>query len=112
MRFHRNEKDPNVSSVDDLQPSMEIFISQLRELLGVGEISSDAVHYHHQRSKGISQYERDLLYRRYTWLHYNQTISTIKSLSILVQSLQNMVVHDNIASLVDHSLQQLELVRF
>ncbi|PRP88902.1 hypothetical protein PROFUN_00370 [Planoprotostelium fungivorum] len=103
--------DVLLSSVVDLQPAMEIFVSQLRQLLGVGEISSDEVVYHHQMTKGISQYERDLLYRRYTWLHYNQTVSTIKSLSVLVQSLQNMVVHDNIASLVDHSLQELELCR-
>ena len=59
---------------------------------------------------GIAQWEVDVIQRRITFYNINSTISTLKSLSRLVQNLTNMVVNDNIADLLNTVLVSLDKV--
>jgi hypothetical protein len=59
-------------------------------------------------SNGISQWELDMLVRRYTFSHMQSSVATLKSLSKLVTNLTNMVVLDNIATLCSTALDSLE----
>jgi phosphatidylinositol glycan class S len=83
---------------------MQLFIGQLRELLGIhqseGSKCWDNVH-------GLSVWEVDILTRRHLISHVKTTISTLSSLYSLVYNLTNMVVKDNIGDLCRDSIDSL-----
>jgi len=92
----------------DLLPAMQLFVAQLRELLGIPHLEKTIVP---SQEKGIAEWERDNFMRRYTFDNIGSTIATLKSLSKLVQNLTNMVVLDNIGDLCSSSLDYLEKSR-
>ncbi|KAJ2320670.1 GPI transamidase component [Coemansia sp. RSA 2704] len=108
--------DKVVLSSADLQQHMGYFISQLRRLIGIhGEApkpgtSMSQVHVHPATKTGISGWEYDALMRR--WLVHNRqtAITTLQSLVRLVDSLQSMVVMDEIKTQVDQALHSLYAV--
>ncbi|KAJ1947117.1 GPI transamidase component [Linderina macrospora] len=96
----------------DLQAYMGIFIAQLRQLLGVRSDTplpsvKDRVIVQRATATGISGWEFDAQARR--WLANNRqtAVTTLSSLITLVESMQNMVVMDNIKDQVDASLAAL-----
>jgi len=104
-----NPLDQIINLTDDsLLPILQLFVSQLRELLGITPIDNTTVP---SKKNGIAEWEMDSLTRRYTFYNVNSTIATLKSLSKLVQNLKNMVVLDNIEALCSTSLNSLEMTR-
>jgi len=91
-------------SKQNTQRIMQLFIGQLRELLGIhqseGSKCWDNVH-------GLSVWEVDILTRRHLISHVKTTISTLSSLYSLVYNLTNMVVKDNIGDLCRDSIDSL-----
>ncbi|KAJ3189711.1 hypothetical protein HK101_008738 [Irineochytrium annulatum] len=99
-------------TVEELKPYMEIYIAQLRGILGVKEVKiagferempSFGINYA-PSPVGITAWELDRLLRRATARNLAEAASTLKSLSNLIQSMENMVVLDHIQALVVSSL--------
>jgi len=105
-----------IYSFKDLHPIMELFLNQLRSLLGINEIKflpSDLprnvrVLYGIDSKRGITEWELDQLLRKRTVQNLVNTSRTLNSLAKLVGSLRNMVVKDKIKDKVDFALKCLE----
>ncbi|KAJ1959681.1 GPI transamidase component [Dipsacomyces acuminosporus] len=114
--------DNAVYSQKEMQQYMGIFIAQLRRLIGIrGDIPVKHATHHagelqpkvsirRATKTGISDWEFDALSRQ--WLIHNRqnAIATLQSLTRLVDSMQNMVVMDDIKTQVDQSLDALEAI--
>ncbi|KAI8342319.1 phosphatidylinositol-glycan biosynthesis class S protein [Chlamydoabsidia padenii] len=107
-------------SKTDLQPMMRIFISQLRSLMGVPDISTSAskllppglnTTFLYATHTGITTFEKDNLIRRRTMENMMNAIATLRSLGQLVMEIPNMVVLDHIQDQVRQSLTSIKLVR-
>ncbi|KAI7895070.1 phosphatidylinositol-glycan biosynthesis class S protein [Mucor mucedo] len=101
----------------DLQPIIKIFISQLRSLIGIHDLQTKQfptaeydVTFEPASKTGITTLEKDNLIRSRTLENVVNTISTLKSLSQLVDEIPNMVVQDHINSKVRDSLDALTSV--
>ncbi|KAJ2866254.1 GPI transamidase component, partial [Coemansia asiatica] len=110
-----------VLSRSQLQNYMGIFISQLRELIGIRKTiplnshpdsadSMDKITVHQATSTGISSWELDYLLRQWLINTRLNAITTLQSLTQLTESMQNMVVMDEIKTKVDESLNQLNSI--
>ncbi|KAJ2706339.1 GPI transamidase component [Coemansia sp. IMI 203386] len=110
-----------VLSRSQLQSYMGVFISQLRELIGIRKDiplgthryspnSIDKVSLHHAASTGISSWEFDALLRQWLISTRQNAITTLQSLTRLTESMQNMVVMDEIKTKVDGSLGELGFI--
>ncbi|KAJ1746481.1 GPI transamidase component [Coemansia sp. RSA 989] len=104
--------DKVVLSLHELQQHFGYFISQLRSLVGIRSqifqaTTLSTIRVQPATSTGVSGWELDALMRR--WLIYNRqtAISTLQSLIRLVNSLENMVVMDEIKLKVDKALAAL-----
>ncbi|KAJ3333345.1 hypothetical protein HDU76_009148 [Blyttiomyces sp. JEL0837] len=110
------ERDSLTYSVAALKPVMEVFLAQLRGLLGVKEVKlsgGDAIvpstKITYIPSKiGITGWELDRLLRTSTINNMASAASTLNSLSTLISSMENMVVLDHIAKGVSESLDSLD----
>lgn len=89
----------------DLLPIMQIFVEQLRELLGIEPI--DGLPIIPATRNGIAKWEVDILVQRYTWYFVHTSISSLQSLSNLVKNLTNMIIEDNIGHLCNKALDSL-----
>ncbi|PIA18502.1 hypothetical protein COEREDRAFT_39070 [Coemansia reversa NRRL 1564] len=104
----------------NMQKYIGYYISQLRRLIGIRNGTPLSTHNSHTHKStisridthlatetGISDWEFDALLRQ--WLIHNRrtAITTLQSLVRLVNSLQNMVVMDEIKAQVDKSLDAL-----
>ncbi|KAI9202737.1 phosphatidylinositol-glycan biosynthesis class S protein, partial [Polychytrium aggregatum] len=102
----------------ELQPIMEIFLGQLRGLLGIKatrlgrrlrtvpfdfEITVES-----SPSKGITQWELARLIRKRTAQNLLDAIATLNSLATLISDMENMVVLDEIRTKVVGSLEALD----
>ncbi|XP_072999813.1 uncharacterized protein [Typha latifolia] len=103
----------NTISPQDLQKLIEVFIGQLRLLFGVrptyvddnkAEISKFIV-----SETGFTEWELDMLYRHHACFNLQSCLTTLESLSSLVQSLPRMIVMDEIGKQVKLSLQAANL---
>jgi phosphatidylinositol glycan class S len=98
---------------------MQIFLTQLRILLGVRPISTPrlsqrknvAVEIQKSFDKGITFLELDRLLRERTIQNIADASSTLASLSRLIKNLPNMIVQDHIQTLVLESLDYLKKAR-
>ncbi|KAJ2657906.1 GPI transamidase component [Coemansia sp. RSA 1199] len=105
--------DKVVLSPEDLQKHMGYFISQIRSLVGIrsnAPLASSAqlqVRVRPATDTGVSGWELDALMRRWLVRNRQTAIATLQSLVRLVDSLQNMVVMDDIKEKVDRSLAAL-----
>ncbi|KAJ3410259.1 hypothetical protein HDV05_003985 [Chytridiales sp. JEL 0842] len=100
----------------DLRIPMEIFLEQLRGLLGVKplELSAGLVEYAEEivvenSRTGITDFEMDRLLRKSTVQNMLDAVSTLVSLGNLLENMENMVVLPHIRSQVLSSLAHLEL---
>jgi len=123
---NRNTTDANTNvngnnnfynyTFEDLHPIMELFLNQLRSLLGINEIKflpSDLprnvrVLYSTDSKRGITSWELDQLLRKRTVQNLVNASRTLNSLAKLVGSLPNMVVLDKIQEKVVFALECLE----
>ncbi|KAJ2799608.1 GPI transamidase component [Coemansia guatemalensis] len=107
-------------SKTDMQKYMGYYIAQLRQLIGIR--SGTPLPQHGSRARkgsisridtrlatetGISDWEFDALLRQWLIRNRQTAITTLQSLVRLVNSLQNMVVMDEIKAQVDKSLEAL-----
>ncbi|KAJ2771027.1 GPI transamidase component, partial [Coemansia nantahalensis] len=113
--------DRVVLSQDAMQRYMGLFITQLRQHLGVrsdiplaprrksqaAKSAIDWVRVDLATDSGISGWEFDALLRQWLVRNRQTAITTLQSLMRLVDSLQNMVVMDEIKDQVDRSLRAL-----
>jgi len=103
-------------SFKDLHPIMELFLDQLRNLLGINEIKfiptdlprNVRVLYSTDSKRGITSWELDQLLRKRTVQNLVNASRTLNSLAKLVGSLPNMVVLDKIQEKVLFALECLD----
>nr|KAJ3419294.1 hypothetical protein HK105_007125 [Polyrhizophydium stewartii] len=104
-------------SVDALHHIMEIFVEQLRGLLGVEQthivnsaqlLSGVHVQYASSPELGLTRWEVDRLFRARTVLNIVDAAQTLTSLANLLEQLSGMVVPDHIQTLVARSLDSIE----
>ncbi|KAJ2780113.1 GPI transamidase component, partial [Coemansia interrupta] len=109
-----------VLSSSDMQGYMGAFISQLRELIGIRRYTPlderpvgtiQKIRVHQATLTGISTWEQDALLRQWLVSTRLTAISTLQSLSRLVESMQNMVVMDEIKTKVDGAIQELTSIQ-
>ncbi|KAJ2811767.1 GPI transamidase component [Coemansia furcata] len=103
-----------VISHDELQKYFGVFIAQLRELVGIRNdtplLPSAGVSVRRATTTGISAWELDALMRQWMVANRQTAITTLQSLVRLVQSMENMVVMDEIKTQVDQSLSALHSI--
>uniref|UniRef100_A0A0D3EXL5 GPI transamidase component PIG-S n=1 Tax=Oryza barthii TaxID=65489 RepID=A0A0D3EXL5_9ORYZ len=102
-------------SSEELMETIEIFIGQLRQLFGLKSSyhtqSMDGVTKFITSPKGFAQWELDLLYRHHACSNLLSCLTTLESLSSLVQSLPRMIVMDEIGRQVELSLEAASLAQ-
>lgn len=102
-------------SSEELMETIEIFIGQLRQLFGLKSSyhtqSIDGVTKFITSPKGFAQWELDLLYRHHACSNLLSCLTTLESLSSLVQSLPRMIVMDEIGRQVELSLEAASLAQ-
>ncbi|KAI8055911.1 phosphatidylinositol-glycan biosynthesis class S protein [Syncephalis plumigaleata] len=105
-------------TVDRLQPIMEIFLSQLRDLLGVrngqpllSKNNDWQVEYIPSKQYGVTDWELDSLLRRRLGQRVISAITTLQSLVRLVTSIESMPIEDHIKTKVYDVLEHLAQVR-
>ena len=96
---------------------MRVFISQLRQLIGVSDHYRLIGPNHIEQIfpsyvDGIADWEVDVLLRKRTFENIEYSVSTLLSLSQMIQKLTNMVILDNIQTIVLDSIAALQLVCF
>ncbi|KAJ2740776.1 GPI transamidase component [Coemansia sp. BCRC 34301] len=101
-----------VISRDDLQIYFGIFVAQLRELVGIRSDTplsrtKGRVSVQQAIATGISSWELDALMRQWLVANRQTAIATLQSLVRLVESMENMVVMEEIKTQVDQSLSAL-----
>jgi GPI-anchor transamidase subunit S len=108
---------------DQLHSLMEIYIEQLRSLLGITPLSVKhqadllvlailtqpgiVVNIEQETSVGISDWELDRLIRQRALKNMADTVSTLVSLSQQLTALTTMVVKDHIRTIVQSSIDSL-----
>ena len=109
----------------DLHPVIETFTQQLLTLLGVVPLHIDSqllakaagadkfnVVIKSDTFLGLTGWELDRLLRKSAVQNIADTISTLQSLSSMLQSLETIAVLDNITILVDQAIKSLKMVYF
>ncbi|KAI9101209.1 phosphatidylinositol-glycan biosynthesis class S protein-domain-containing protein [Phlyctochytrium arcticum] len=101
-----------------LQPIMEVFVAQIRDLMGIKRVrlplpdldvpTRISVEYDSAPDVGLTDWELDTLVRTRTIQNLVDAIVTLQSLANLVEKLENMVVMDKIQKLVSNSLKSLD----
>lgn len=121
LQVHNNNAKSNHLSVESLKPYMEIFLHQLRELMGINEVwpLSDASRYIESKykikvattpaSSGIDAWEMDKLLRYRIAENVVSTCHTMSALESLIQKMQAMPVGEHIARQVALSVSHLSL---
>ncbi|KAJ2551724.1 GPI transamidase component [Coemansia sp. RSA 1933] len=116
-----------VLAPDDLQQYMGMFVAQLRALLGIRNnaplasstsgasdvneyLDGKSVRIQRATMTGVSGWELDALMRQWSVQNRHTAITTLQSLVRLVDSLQNMVVMDEIKTQVEQSLASLAAI--
>ncbi|KAJ4748579.1 GPI transamidase component PIG-S [Rhynchospora pubera] len=95
----------------ELEKIIEIFIGQLRLLFGLNSnyVEPSPKFKVLASEKGFTNWELDLLYRQHTCFNLLSSLSTLQSLSTLVESLPRMIVMDEIGKQVELSLEAANL---
>lgn len=98
-----------------LQKLFQVFVGQLRLLFGfksdyIPDGDVDMINILGSE-KGFTEWELDALYRQHACYNLISCISTLKSLSKLVQSLPRMIVLDDIGKQVKFSLEAANLAQ-
>ncbi|GMH30940.1 hypothetical protein Nepgr_032783 [Nepenthes gracilis] len=94
---------------EDLKKVIEVFLGQLRQLFGLQSNgvyvgASDRVNLL-ASERGFTEWELDVLSRQHTCFNLLSCVTTLGSLSRLIQSLPRMIIMDEIGKQVKFSLQ-------
>ncbi|OAY84457.1 GPI transamidase component PIG-S [Ananas comosus] len=102
----------NRISAQDLQKILEVFVGQLRLLFGVNSSHKESgISKFIASEKGFTEWELDVLYRHHACSNILSCLTTLESLSNLVQSLPRMIVTDEIGKQVKLSLEAAYLAQ-
>ncbi|KAJ3085980.1 hypothetical protein HK102_013631 [Quaeritorhiza haematococci] len=93
---------------DELKSVMEIFIAQLRSLVGVKKVEPQSSITYATSDVGITLLELDRLTRKITVRNMVDAVTTLNSLARLIEDMENMVVEDTIQRQVLDALDALE----
>ncbi|KAG0043856.1 GPI transamidase component [Gryganskiella cystojenkinii] len=102
--------DQSVITVPELEPVMKIFLSQLRDLLGLSDLSTTTtsgsfpILFQKNEANSITTWELDQLIRKRTSENLADSVKTLSSLARLVNDTPNMVVLDPIQRDVTQAL--------
>lgn len=112
-RIQGTEEHPELITVKDLEPVMRVFLSQLRDLMGVTDLSTTSqsssfpIMFHKAMNEAPTTWELDNLLRRRSAENLVDSLATISSLAQLVRDTPNMVVLDHIQKDVTEALQDI-----
>ncbi|KAF9341719.1 hypothetical protein BGZ91_003715 [Linnemannia elongata] len=113
-RTKRSEEHPEVITVQDLEPVMRVFLTQLRDLMGVTDLSTTTqssssfpIVFHKSLNEAPTTWELDNLLRRRSAENLVDSLATISSLARLVRKTPNMVVLDHIQKDVTEALRDI-----
>ncbi|KAK5822192.1 phosphatidylinositol-glycan biosynthesis class S protein, partial [Linnemannia elongata] len=113
-RTKRSEEYPEVITVQDLEPVMRVFLTQLRDLMGVTDLSTTTqpsssfpIVFHKSLNEAPTTWELDNLLRRRSAENLVDSLATISSLARLVRKTPNMVVLDHIQKDVTEALRDI-----
>ncbi|KAF9909656.1 hypothetical protein EC991_008314 [Linnemannia zychae] len=103
---------PELINVQELEPVMAVFLAQLRDLLGVTDLSTTSsssfpIVFHKALNEAPTMWELDSLLRRRSAENLVDSLATISSLARLVRDTPNMVVLDHIQKQVTEALQDI-----
>ncbi|KAF9281953.1 GPI transamidase component [Mortierella alpina] len=101
---------PNVITVQELEPVMKLYLTQLRDLMGLSHLSSSAsfpITFHRSANGAPTAWELDQLMRKRTAENMVDSLATLLSLANLVADTPNMVVLDHIQKDVVDALQDV-----
>ncbi|XP_070571818.1 GPI transamidase component PIG-S-like [Ptychodera flava] len=104
-----NQTLPETVEVE-MKSVMEVFLSQLRLLIGVPKQKSDSdVIIASPDNTGITDWEFDSIIRARTLENVAMATSTLQSLSQLLGQISNMVIRDDIADQVYSAVEAIEM---
>ncbi|XP_033102241.1 GPI transamidase component PIG-S-like [Anneissia japonica] len=101
----KSERDPLKV---DMQYVMEVFVGQLRLLLGIPAQNAD-MFLQEEKNSAITDWEVDVLFRTKTLENIATASSTLTSLSQLLGKISNMVIKDNVAKEVYSAVETIQL---
>lgn len=90
---------------------MEVFLAQLRSLLGLETSDRSDVVFEQPTTDAITDFELDYLTRSRTAENIASSIHTIHSLAKLLEKIQNIVIKDEIAELCYDAVNQIKLAK-
>ncbi|XP_071945400.1 GPI transamidase component PIG-S-like [Antedon mediterranea] len=91
----------------DMQEVMEVFVGQLRLLIGIPDQAVNVLHSN--ENCGITDWEVDVLFRSKTLENIASASSTLTSLSQLLAKIPNMVIKDDVAKQVYSAVEMIQL---
>ncbi|KAI9357584.1 phosphatidylinositol-glycan biosynthesis class S protein-domain-containing protein [Zopfochytrium polystomum] len=105
--------------VDELRPAFEVFVAQLRGLLGVEAVSIPAPERllpgyavtYGQSGTGVTGWEVDRVVRRSVAHNVRDAVGAMASLATLIEKMENMVVLDHISDELTTALDALDGAR-
>ncbi|KAF9092853.1 hypothetical protein BGX23_003886, partial [Mortierella sp. AD031] len=113
-RTKSTQEHPEVITVQELEPVMRVFLTQLRDLLGVTDLSTTTrptssfpIVFQKSLNEAPTTWELDNLLRRRSAENLVDSLATISSLARLVRDTPNMVVLDHIQKEVTEALQDV-----
>ncbi|KAF9108458.1 GPI transamidase component [Mortierella sp. GBA35] len=113
-RTKSTQEHPEVITVQELEPVMRVFLTQLRDLLGVTDLSTTTrptssfpIVFQKSLNEAPTTWELDKLLRRRSAENLVDSLATISSLARLVRDTPNMVVLDHIQKEVTEALQDV-----
>jgi phosphatidylinositol glycan class S len=112
-RDNNTSTSPEVITVQELEPVIKVFLTQLRDLMGLTDLSavqtsSFPIAFHKTLNEAPTAWELDNLLRRRSAENLVDSLSTLKSLAKLVRDTPNMVVLDHIQKDVVDALKDVE----
>ncbi|KAG0246359.1 hypothetical protein BGX31_002660 [Mortierella sp. GBA43] len=112
-RDYHTSDSPGVITVPELEPIIKVFLTQLRDLMGLTDLSavkasSFPIDFHRTSNEAPTAWELDNLLRRRSAENLVDSLSTLKSLAKLVGETPNMVVLDHIHKDVVDALKDVE----
>lgn len=90
---------------------MEVFLAQLRSLLGLETSSRPDVTFEQSSTEAITDFELDYLTRSRIAENIASSVHTIHSLAKLLEKIQNIVIKDEIAELCYDAVNQIKLAK-
>ncbi|OVA14889.1 ABC transporter [Macleaya cordata] len=99
----------------DIEKLLKVFMGQLRQLFGLNSdnlyVTESGISNFLSSERGFTEWELDVLSRQHTCFNLLSCVTTLGSLSKLVQSLPRMIIMDEIGKQVKFSLEAANLAQ-